>query len=536
MSVFIHQVTPPPGDGPLLAVKDNIDVAGMPTTAACPEFAYTPARDAACVARLRASGARIVGKTNLDQFATGLVGTRSPYGTPVNPFDPTRVPGGSSSGSAVAVATGLCRIALGTDTAGSGRVPAAFNNLVGLKPTKGWVSTRGVVPACRSLDCVSIFALNVSEAWTALTTIAGFDPEDGYARRAVTPCLPSGALRIGIPSRAELDGVDPAWLAGWQRALEVLRGLGHRVVEIDFAPFREAAAALYGGAWVAERTAAVGEMLDRGPAGADPTVARIIRGGRAHDAVAAFRSLYRIADLARAAEVQWSRCDVLCLPTAPEHPTLAAVAADPLGVNARLGRFTNFANLLDTCAAAVSSGFTPQGLPTGVTLFAPAWHDLLVARLSAAVQDALALPMGFTGERLRSPQRIEGADGGLELAVFGAHLSGQPLNHQLVSLGGRLAGAIRTAPAYRLHALATTPPKPGLVRGGTSSIAGELWRLPTAAFATFVAAIPAPLGIGKVELDDGRQVCGFLAEAAACTGTPDISTWGSWPAWLARAP
>jgi allophanate hydrolase len=265
-------------------------------------------------------------------------------------------------------------------------------------------------------------------------------------------------------------------------------------------------------------------------------VARIIRGGRTHDAVAAFRSHYRIAELARTAELQWARCDALCLPTAPEHPTLAAVAADPLGVNARLGRFTNFANLLDTCAAAVPSGFTPHGLPTGVTLFAPAWHDLLTARLGAALQDALALPTGFIGERLRGPQHIDGDDGGLDLAVFGAHLSGQPLNHQLTVLGGRLRGAIRTAPVYRLHALPTTPPKPGLVRGGTGGIAGELWRLPTAAFASFVAAIPAPLGIGKIELDDGRQVCGFLAEAAACSGTPDISTYGSWPAWLARAP
>ncbi len=534
MTVFIHQVEPPPGDGPLAAIKDNIDVAGMPTTAGCPEAAYVPARDAACVARLRAWGARIVGKTNLDQFATGLVGTRSPYGVPVNPFDATRIPGGSSSGSAVAVATGACRIALGTDTAGSGRVPAAYNNLVGLKPTRGWVSTRGVVPACASLDCVSVFALNMAEAWSALSAIAGFDPEDPWASRAETPCLPAGPLRIGVPAAAELHEVDPDWMAGHRRVLDVLRGLGHAVVEIDYTSFREAAAALYGGAWVAERTAAVGHILERGPAGADPTVARIIRGGRAHDAVAAFRGLYRIVELRRQAEAQWARCDAMCLPTAPCHPGLAEVAADPIGVNSRLGRFTNFANLLDTCAAAIPSGFTPGGLPTGATLFAPAWHDLLIARLGAAVQDALALPMGAMGERLRSPQVIPGDDGGVALAVFGAHLSGQPLNRELLALGGHLLAPIRTAPAYRLFALATTPAKPGLLRGGDGSIAGELWRLPYAGFGRFAAAIPAPLGIGKVQLDDGREVAGFLAEAAACAGAEDITAFGSWPGWLAR--
>jgi len=535
MTTFIHQIPAPPGNGPLTAVKDNIDVSGMPTTAGCPEFAYTPARDAACVARLRDWGARIIGKTNLDQFATGLVGTRSPYGVPVNPFDPTLIPGGSSSGSAVAVATGACRIALGTDTAGSGRIPAAFNNLIGLKPTRGWIPTRGVVPACASLDCVSVFALNMQEAWAALTAMAGFDPEDPWSRHSETPCLPTGPLCIGVPSPAELLHVDPSWLTGHQRVLDVIRSLGHHIVTIDYSAFREAAASLYGGAWVAERTAAVGEVLDRAPVGADPTVSRIVRAGRSHDAVAAFRSIYRVAALHRQSELQWARCDVLCLPTAPFHPTLAAVAADPVGVNAQLGCFTNFANLLDTCAAAVPSGFTVGGLPTGVTLFAPAWHDLLTARLGAAIQDALALPMGAMGERLRGPQVIAGDDGGAEIAVFGAHLTGQPLNRELLAAGGRLVREIRTAPAYRLFALPTTPPKPGLLRDGTGSIAGELWRLPYAGFGSFVASIPAPLGIGTVPLDDGRSVKGFVAESIACIGAEDITAWGSWPAWRARS-
>jgi allophanate hydrolase len=534
MSVFIHQVPAPPGDGMLAAVKDNIDVAGMPTTAGCPGFAYMPGRDAECVRRLRASGARIIGKTNLDQFATGLVGTRTPHGVPVNPFDPLRVPGGSSSGSAVAVATGLVRVALGTDTAGSGRVPAAFCNIIGLKPTRGWVSTRGVVPACRSLDCVSVFALTVQEAWRTLTAIAGHDPEDPLSRPAQFPCLPTGRLRIGIPDLSELDGIDPIWLAGWQQALQALQDLGHQIITIDYAPFRLAAAALYGGAWVAERTAVVGELLERGIAGADPTVSTIIGGGRRFDAVGLFQDQERMDLWRHEAAMQWRFMDVLCLPTVPEHPTLAEVAADPIGVNSRLGRFTNFANLLDTCAAAIPSGFS-AGLPVGITLFAPAWHDLLVAQLGAALQDRLGLPLGASGRRLAAPQVITGDDGGVDLAVFGAHLSGQPLNHQLVSLGARLLEPIRTAQAYRLHALPTTPPKPGLLRveGGGTCIGGELWRMSYAAFGRFVAAIPAPLGIGTVELEDGRQVKGFLGEAHACTSAPDISGFGSWPVWLA---
>jgi allophanate hydrolase len=534
MSVLIHRAEPPAGDGPLAVVKDNIDVAGMPTTAGCPSYAYTPGEDAPCVARLRARGARILGKANLDQFATGLVGTRTPYGVPANPFDAQLVPGGSSSGSAVAVATGMCRIALGTDTAGSGRIPAAFTNIVGLKPTRGWVSTRGVVPACRSLDCVSVFALSVQEAWRWLETIAGYDPADPQSRRAQHPALPSGALRIGIPAEDALGDIDARWREAWHIALAVLRRLGHSTVEIDYAPFAEAAAALYGGAWVAERTAAVGEFLAGGPAGADPTVSGIILGGRRHDAAAAFRDAHRMAVLRRAAEAQWERMDLLCLPTAPGHPSLAEVAADPVGANARLGRFTNFANLLDTCAAAVPAALI-DGLPQGVTLFAPAWHDLLAARTAAALQDALHLPLGASARRLAAPQIIAGDDGMLRLAVFGAHMTGQPLNRQIVELGGRFERAIATDPCYRLYALRTVPPRPGLLRvaSGGASISGELWRLPPAGFAAFVASIPAPLGIGRVQLADDGEESGFLAEAAACAEAEDITVYGSWPAWLA---
>ena len=534
MSSFLHRIPAPPGEGPLAAVKDNIDVAGMPTTAGCPSFAYTPAADAEAVRRLRSWGARIIGKTSLDQFATGLVGTRCAVPA-INAFDATRIPGGSSSGSGVAVATGEVAVALGTDTAGSGRVPAALNNIVGFKPTCGWVSTTGVVPACRSLDCVSVFSRSVQEGWAALTAIAGYDASDPFSRVAPTPFLPTGALRIGVPTAEHLTGLDPAWHQAWRQTLEVLTGLGHVPVEIDFAPFAEAAASLYGGPWVAERTAAVGEFLAREPVDADPVVAGIVRGGLRHDAVAAYRAGYRLRALQRAAAQQWQRMDVLLLPTVGEHPTLAAVAADPVGVNVRLGRFTNFANLLDTCAVAVPAALI-GGLPQGVTLFAPAWHDLLVARLAAALQDTLGLPVGASGQRLTGPQLIAGDDGGIAVAVFGAHLSGQPLNHHLLSLGAQLVGSICTAPAYRMVALPTTPPKPGLVRvaDGGGVVTGEAWRLSPAAFGQFVAAIPAPLCIGRIALADGHELSGFLAEASACIGAQDITAFGSWPAWVAR--
>ncbi|MCS6969491.1 MAG: allophanate hydrolase [Planctomycetota bacterium] len=535
-AIFIHRVEPPPGDGPLLAVKDNIDVAGMPTTAGCPSFAYLPERDAACVARLRAWGARIIGKTNLDQFATGLVGTRSPYGTPRNPFDARRVPGGSSSGSAVAVATGSCRLALGTDTAGSGRVPAAFCNIIGFKPTRGWISTQGVVPACRSLDCVSVFALTVSEAWEAVQVMAGYDPEDPWSRSPPCVALPSGRCTIGIPEDPWLAECDPDWRAGWRRALGMLRDAGHRITTIDFAPFAEAAAMLYGGAWVAERTAAVGEHIARGGPDLDPTVARIIAGGRGIDAVQAMRDAYRLAELRRLAEAAWARCDALCLPTAPCHPTLAEVAADPIGVNARLGRFTNFANLLDTCAVAAPAGFTQDGLPVGVTLYAPAWHDLLVARLAAGLQDALGLTLGATGRRAPAPQRLSGDDGLIEIAVFGLHMRGQPGERQMLALGARCQGRIVTAARYRLFVLPGEPRRPGLwpaLEGGRA-IAGELWRLPRHRLGELLALVPPSLGLGSIALADGRSVRGFLlTDPAALAGATDISDAGSWPAWLA---
>lgn len=525
-------------DGVPFAVKDNIDVAGMPTTAGCPSFAYVPSEDAHVVAWLRAAGMVPVAKTNLDQFATGLVGTRSPYGVPRNPFDATRIPGGSSSGSACAVAAGLVPFALGTDTAGSGRVPAALQNLVGLKPTKGWLSTRGVVPAVRSLDCVSVFALTVEQAWEVTTLAAGFDPADAFSRQRPTLALPSGTLRLGVPATAQLAGVvADGLLARYRAALAHLTALGHELVEIDYAPFLAAAQLLYGGAWVAERTAAVGDFLDREPAGADPVVAGIIRGGRAHDAVAAWRGTYELARLRRLADAEWARMDVLVLPTICEYPTLAEVGAEPVAVNSRLGRFTNFANLLDTCALAVPAGFS-DGLPAGITLFAPAWHDSVLAQVGAALQDRLirveGLTLGALGTTLDRPQRIPVVDDGITVAVFGAHLRGQPLNAQLCAWGGSLVGPCQTEPVYRMHLIPGALPRPGLVRvaAGGAAISGELWRMPPAGFGRLVASVTAPLAIGTVTCAVIGPVKGFVCEAAGAFGTRDISDHGDWRGFL----
>ena len=515
-ATFIHLPESVPATGIPLAVKDNIDVAGMPTTAGCPGFAYQPTADAVVVARLRAAGYAPVAKTALDQFATGLVGTRSPHGVPVNPVAPGKIPGGSSSGSACAVSAGLVPVALGTDTAGSGRVPAAFQGLVGLKPTKGWWSTRGVVPAVRSLDCVSVFARTVQEAWAVAEVAGGFDPADPFSRRKPDLALPQGALRIGVLSEAELAVVAaPEWTA-YAQAQTHLKALGHTLVPIDFTAFREAAALLYGGAWVAERTAAVGGAVSAAVAGLNPTVAGIISGGSRFSAVDAWRGTYELARLARQAEAQWQAMDVLLLPTVSDHPTPAEVAADPVGVNTRMGRFTNFANLLDTCALAVPITATPAG----VTLFAPAWHDLLLARLGAALQDA-AFPRA-------QPQVIVGDDGCLELAVFGAHRQGFPLHEQLLALGARFLGPCRTAPVYRVYRLPGKVDRPALVHGGDGTFAGELYRLPAAGVGRLLASIAPPLGLGTVELEGGRLVKGFIAEGRAAVGTEDITAWGSW--------
>ncbi|MEU7826576.1 allophanate hydrolase [Catellatospora sp. NPDC049133] len=502
--------------GSLLAVKDNIDVAGLATTAACPEYAYLPERSAPAVQRLVDAGALVLGKTNLDQFATGLVGTRSPYGAVRDVRDPARVSGGSSSGSAVVVALGIADLALGTDTAGSGRVPAAYQGVVGVKPTRGLVPTDGVVPACRSFDCVTVFARTLTAARQAMSIMS--EPA-GRPWPADAPLAAPPAPVVAVPDRDELVGMSAPWLDAFEQAAQTLVKAGARLRPIRLAPFLAAAKLLYGGGFVAERYAAVGAFLDGRPATADPTVAGIITAARdvpAHVLVADTERLERLREQAMA---EWGDADALLLPTAPVHPTIAQVAADPVGVNALVGTYTNFCNLFDLAAVAVPAGQV-EGGHFGVQVIARGFADAVAADVAALILEEPA-PVPPTG--------------GLPLLVIGAHLTGQPLNEQLTSAGGRCAAQVRTAPEYRLYALPTQPPKPGLVRVGSGgdSIDGEIWLLPPAALGRLLAALPEPMTLGKVRLADGSLVTGFLCESAATEDAPDITEHGGWRSYLA---
>ena len=520
------------------AVKDNIDAGGWSTTAACPEFAYVAGEDATVVARLQAAGAVLLGKTNLDQFATGLVGTRSPYGAVPNSFDPTYVSGGSSSGSASVVARGLVAFSLGTDTAGSGRVPAGFNNIVGLKPTKGLLSNKGLVPACRTLDCISIFALTVADAERVLIVAGGFDAGDAYSRRnpGTAPVAIGATPRLAVPDSLEFFG-DHGNEAVYQRSLERLRELGAELVTVDFAPFRELASQLYQGPWVAERTVAVSAMLAAAPEAINPVVRGIVENGLGFSACDTFRAEYARAELSRAIELALEGFDALVVPTSPTLRTLDEMQAEPVLFNSQFGTYTNFTNLADLSALALPAGLREDGLPAGITLIAPAWHDHALASLGKRWQQALALPLGATGRALPPAAPVMQAPGCVRLAVVGAHLTGMPLNFQLLTRDAVLVEQTLTSADYRLYALpGTVPPKPGLARsadGSGSSIIVEVWDIPLARFGEFVAEIPLPLGIGNVQLNDGRWVKGFICEAWALESAEDITAFAGWRAFVA---
>jgi allophanate hydrolase len=515
------------------AVKDNIDVEGQPTTAGCRAFAYRPDATAFVVERLLAAGAVLIGKTNLDQFATGLVGARSPYGACAAVHNREYVSGGSSSGSAVAVAAGLVAFALGTDTAGSGRVPAALNGLVGLKPTKGRWSTSGVVPACRSLDCVTVFTATTGEAAVVDEVVAGFDPADIYSRRApAASAEPFGpSFRLGLPRPDHL-----AWLGDSQSArlfdsaVAWATAMGGEAVEVDIAPLLAAARLLYEGPWVAERTAAVESLLRKRPAAIHPVVRAILQGGLALSAVDAFKGEYALRALARAAERLWDEADVLLLPTAPTTYRLREVLSEPMALNANLGLYTNFVNLLDLSAIALPAGFRDNATGFGVSFIGPAWADRRLLELGRRYEEIAPMPQ-------TPPLDLKGVKTGVKLAVVGAHLAAMPLHWQLTSRDARLVRRCTTAKAYRLYAMAnSTPPKPALVHvgHGGAEIEVEVYELDVDAFGSFTAEVPAPLAIGTVTLDDGSEVKGFVAEPRALDGAEDITALGGWRAYIAQ--
>lgn len=531
-----------PEDLPLygipFAVKDNIDVAGMPTTAACEAFRYQPESHATVVEALVEAGAIPLGKTNLDQFATGLVGTRSPepWGACRNSINPDYVSGGSSAGSAVAVALGLASFSLGTDTAGSGRVPAAFNNLIGLKPTLGRISVRGVVPACQSLDCVSIFARSADQARDVLAVASAPDAEDPWQKTPPTGRTPLPQnFRFGVPADHQLvfDNDDVKQL--FEHSLAGLEALGGERIEVDFAPFLEAARLLYEGPWVTERYLATQPLIDKHPEALLPVTYDIISQGSAPSAADAFAAQYRLQALKRSADTMMGQVDVMITPTTPGIYTLAELEAEPISRNSRLGIYTNFMNLLDYSAVAVPGGYLANGLPLGCTLFADAFQDEALLSLAARLHPQAVDQVGALTDLLDSPE-FEATEGTIDVLVCGAHLSGLPLNHQLTERKGVLVQTTETSSAYRMYLLDGGPPfRPGLIRDteAGSPLPVEIWRLPADQFGSFVAGIPAPLGIGKVELADGRWVSGFICEPVGLEGAKEITSLGGWRGYLA---
>ena len=527
-----------------VAVKDNIDVAGLPTTAACPDFSFMPEQDATSVARLRAAGAIIIGKTNLDQFATGLVGVRSPYGIPKNAIRDDLVPGGSSSGSAVAVSAGLVPLALGTDTAGSGRVPAMLNNIVGLKPSLGLISTSGLLPACRSLDCISIFALTTDDAMIALQAMAAPDASDAYSQARPLDAMSAfpQKLRLGVPKPGQLlffgDTINEA---AYDAAIQRWQALGAELVTFDIEPLYETARLLYDGPWVAERYLVIRDLLTQNPDAVHPVTREITLKGEHISAAETFAALYRLQALRGIAARAFGEIDALVLPTAPTAYSVEQVLANPVELNSRLGTYTNFVNLLDLCGLAIPAAMRADGIPFGITLLAPGGQDAMLASIGRVFHADTGLPVGAKGtvqQPLAALPPVVVANE-IQIAVVGAHLSGMALNGELTSLGGRLVEATETAADYRLYALnGTVPPKPGLLRvaaGSGAAIKVELWALSAEGFGRFVAGIPAPMAIGTLLLADGRAVKGFLVEPIATQGGRDISEFGGWRAFVAGA-
>lgn len=547
---WIHRPTEPLAgaeQGPLtglrFAIKDNIDAATWPTTAACPAFAYKAGEHAKAVQRLLDAGASLVGKTNLDQFACGLNGTRSPYGAVPNAFNPLYVSGGSSSGSAYVVATGQVDFALGTDTAGSGRVPAGLNNIVGLKPSRGLISAHGVVPAAQSVDCVSIFATTVARAAQVLAAAMAHDPADPYSRDLPMASAPFGQqFRFGVPDRLDFFGDELAG-AAFEQAVQQLRNMGGEAVPIDYAPLAQCADMLYGSALVAERYSAVRGFFDEHEEAVIEPVRGILASGREFSAADLFDAQTRLAGLSQQAAVMWRDIDLLVVPTAPTHYTIEAMLADPVQLNRNLGTYTNFVNLLDYAALAVPASQRADGLPFGITLIGRCGSDWQLAELGQRFHHATDLPQGATGRPLPPMEPVPGLTERpapcVRVAVVGAHLTGMPLNTQLTERGATLLESTRTADQYRLYALAnTTPPKPGLLRvapGEGAAIEVEVWEMPLAHYGSFVALVPAPLSIGTLQLADGSAVQGFLCEPLALTDATDITALGGWRAYVASS-
>lgn len=524
------------------AIKDNIDLAGVPTTAGCTEYSYTPEQSAFTVQLLLDAGAIPIGKTNLDQFATGLVGTRSPYGAVRNSFNPEYISGGSSSGSSVSVALGLVSFSLGTDTAGSGRVPAAFNNLIGLKPTKGCFSTSGVVPACRSLDCVSVFTLNPDDAETVFDVLDKYDADDSYARKTESCFVKEtnhGKIKIGLPLPGQLLFFDDKEYKNlFDTFVNSIPSDKYDVVRIDFSSFIEAATLLYQGPWVAERYAAIEGFIENNIDALFPVTKEIISPAKNINAVDAFKSFYQLQEYKRQADNVLEHVDIILTPTTGTHYRIDEVNNDPVQTNSNLGYYTNFMNLLDFSALAIPAGFKQDGLPFGVTLFADSFKDKFLLKQAKVLMNnkmhkSGATEFGWAVNKAEQKTGISDVKQGttIDIAVCGAHLSGMPLNHQLIERDAILIKACKTAGSYRLYALAGGPPyRPGLIKVNEDGVAidVEVWRMPLQNFGSFMLGIPHPLGIGKAELDDGSEVNSFICEAFAINDAEDITRFGNW--------